>query len=193
MKSYAQRRSRLQEKRAARDIGGLQQKGSGSSPFAKGDFRKVGHIRGECKFTRKTTYILKEDELKKIQLEALKGGFEDWVMQVEFVGDVGHSTKFAVLDYTMFQEMWQSPGHTHHLNTSKSQSSVAQVGKSFQFKMNDALKYSSMHVIQLTFMVDNESMKATTLPPKLYAIVPWQVYVDVRGAYLELQEERNRE
>jgi len=193
VKSYAQKRSRLQEKRAARDIGGLQQKGSGSSPFAKGDFRKMGDVRGECKFTRKTTYILKEDDLKKIQLEALKGGFEDWVMQVEFVGDVGQSKKFAVLDYKMFQEMWQSPGHSHHAGTSKSQSSVAQVGKSFQFKVEDALKYSAMHVIQLAFVEDNESMKAMTQPPKLYAIVPWQVYVDVRGAYLELQEERNRE
>lgn len=188
MKSYAQKRSRLQEKRAARDIGGLRQKGSGSSPFAKGDFRSVGNIRGECKFTRKTTYILKEDELKKIQLEALKGGFEDWVMQIEFVGDVGHSTKFAVLDYKMFQEMWQSPGHTHHLNTAKSQSSVAQEGKSFQFKMNDALKYSSMHVIQLAFMPDQEGTVTGRWPPKLYAIVPWQVYVDVRKAYMEREQ-----
>ena len=114
MKSYAQRRSRLQEKRAARDVGGKTQSGSGSSSFAKGDFRNVGNVRGECKFTRKTTYILKEDELKKIQMEALKGGFEDWVMQVEFVGAVGQSRKFAVLDYKMFQEMWQSPGHQYH-------------------------------------------------------------------------------
>ena len=163
------------------------QKGSGSSRFAKGDFRNVGNIRGECKFTRKTTYILKEDELKKIQMEALKGGFEDWVMQVEFVGAVGQSRKFAVLDYKMFQEMWQSPGHQYH-SSSKSQHSVAQVGKSFQFKVEDALKYSEMHVIQLAFMEDNESMKATTLPPKLYAIVPWQVYLGVRESYREVQD-----
>ena len=187
MKSYAQRRSKLQEKRAARDVGGLVQKGSGSSHFAKGDFRNVGNVRGECKFTRKRVYVLKEDDLKKIQMEALKGGFEDWVMQVEFVGDVGQSRKFAVLDYKMFQEMWQSPGHQYH-TSSKSQSSYAQVGKSFQFKMEDSLKYSEMHVMQLAFMEDNGSMRATTLPPKLYAIVPWQVYLGVRESYREVQD-----
>ena len=145
----------------------------------------MGHVRGECKHTSKPVYILKEEDLKKIQMEALKGGFEDWVMQVEFLGAVGQSRKFAVLDYKMFQDMWQSPSHGHHLEKSKSQHSVAQVGKSFQFKLDDALKYSALHVIQLAFMEDNETMKATTLPPKLYAIVPWQVYLDVRSAFLE--------
>jgi hypothetical protein len=37
-------------------------------------------------------------------------------------------------------------------------------------------------------MEDSETMKATTLPPKLYAIVPWQVYLDVRESYREVQD-----
>lgn len=119
-------------------------------------------------------------------MEALKGGFEDWVMQVEFLGAVGQSKKFAVLDYKMFQEMWQSVTGYH--NVAKSQSSYAQVGKSFQFKLADALKYAPLHVMQLAFIVDHETMQATTQPPKLYAIVPWQAYLDARKAYMEMEE-----
>jgi hypothetical protein len=141
-------------------------------------------VRGECKHTSKDVYILKEADLKKIQMEALKGGFEDWVMQIEFLGAVGRSRKFAVLDYKMFQEMWQSPGHAYHSETSKSQHSVAQVGKSFQFKVADALKYSALHVIQLAFIEDEKDVVGV----KLYAIVPWQVYLDVREAYREVQD-----
>lgn len=186
MKSYAQRRSKLQEQRAARDVGGRAQKGSGSSSFAKGDFRNVGHVRGECKHTSKPVYILKEDDLKKIQMEAIKGGFEDWVMQVEFLGAVGQSKKFAVLDYKMFQEMWQYTGSTY-ADTTKSQHSFLQVGKSFQFKVEDALKYSTLHVMQLAFAADDEAAK-NIAGLKLYAIVPWQAYLDVRKAYLEREE-----
>ena len=186
MKSYSQRRSKLQEKRAARDVGGFAQKGSGSSGFAKGDFRRVGNVRGECKHTSKPVYILKEADLKKIQAEALKGGFEDWVMQVEFLGAVGQSKKFAVLDYKMFQEMWQYTS-SHYNNVTKSQSTYLQIGKSFQFKLDDALKYSSMHVMQLAFTEDDETAK-NVFNLKLYAIVPWQAYLDARKAYMEREE-----
>ena len=186
MKSYSQRRSKLQEKRAARDVGGFAQKGSGSSAFAKGDFRSVGNVRGECKHTSKPVFILKEAELKKIQMEALKGGFEDWVMQVEFLGAVGQSKKFAILDYKMFQTMWPYAAGIYH-DTTKSQHSFLQIGKSFQFKVEDALKYAALHVMQLAFAEDDESAKEVSRL-KLYAIVPWQVYLDVRKAYTERTE-----
>lgn len=183
MKSYAQRRSKLQEKRAARDVGGQAQKGSGSSSFAKGDFRNVGHVRGECKHTSKPIYILKEDELKKIQMEALKGGFEDWVMQVEFLKSAGQSKKFAVVDCRMFMEMWVEA--RPHNYSSMSSSSVCQIGKSFQFKADDMFNISGLHTLQVAFVEDKESV---TPPPKVYLIVPWQAYLDVRQSYLERQE-----
>ena len=182
MKSYSQRRSKLQEKRAARDVGGRAQKGSGSSEFAKGDFRRVGNVRGECKHTVKKTYILKEEELKKIQMEALRGGFEDWVMQVEFVRALGQSTKFAVVDCKMFMEMWVAARPSNY--TSLSSSSVCQIGKSFQFKTDDMLDISGLHVMQLAFVEDKEALP----PPKMYLIVPWQAYLDVRERYREVQD-----
>jgi hypothetical protein len=182
MKSYSQRRSKLQEKRAARDVGGNAQKGSGSSGFAKGDFRNVGNVRGECKHTSKSTYILKEEDLKKIQMEALKGGFEDWVMQVEFLGAVGRSKKFAVVDCKMFMEMWVEARPSNY--TSLSSSSIAQIGKSFQLKVSDVLAHDGLHVTQLAFMEDKEAV----LNSKVYVIVPWQAYLDVRKSYLERAE-----
>lgn len=164
-------------------MGGTVQKGSGSSDFAKGDFRNVGNIRGECKCTSKLVYILKEDELQKIKLEALKGGFEDWVMQVEFLGQVGSSKKFAVVDCKMFMEMWTEARPQGY--TSLSSQSIVQVGKSHQLKV-DELKYGhGLHVTEILFTEDKETVG--TRDP-VYLVVPWQAYLDVRKAYMEKQE-----
>lgn len=182
MKSYAQRRSKLQEKRAARDVGGRAQKGSGSSQFAKGDFRSVGNVRGECKHTVKSTYILKHDELKKIQKEALMGSFEDWVMQVEFVGAVGQSKKFAVLDWQMFMDMWAAYPNSSLERVATS--SICQIGKSFQLKLSATVSETGYHFMQLAFATGDEPEQ----PKAKYIIVPWQAYLDVRGAYLESRE-----
>lgn len=101
MKSRIQRRSRLQEKRIARDVGGRVQAGSGNSWKAKGDVRKQGQLRIEAKFTEKGVYRLKLAELQKIKEEAIRGGLETPVMQVEFL--VPHASfKLAVLDFTLF-------------------------------------------------------------------------------------------
>lgn len=182
MKSYAQRRSRLQEKRAARDVGGQTQKGSGSSAFAKGDFRSVGNVRGECKHTSKQVYILKEADLLKIQMEALKGGFEDWVMQVEFLGAVGRSKKFAILDSKMFRDMWLTAKPDNYEATGYS--SLCQIGKSFQLKIDELSSHEGLHVTQLAFVEDGDVVPK----PKAYTIIPWQAYLDVRTSYLGKQE-----
>lgn len=191
MKSYAQRRSRLQEKRAARDVGGATQAGSGSSSFAKGDFRKIGNIRGECKFTRSDTYILKKEDLEKIQLEALKGGLEDWVMQVEFVRTAGQSQKFAVLDWTMFVEMWGANYPSKNGDPFLTQTSICQVGKSFRFNpastLGTVLKtVGCTHLTQVVFV--EKIGDEVAQPKKAYVIAPWETYLAVRTTFMERSE-----
>lgn len=80
------KRSQLQEKRAANDIGGRTVAGSGAAKFSGGaDVRKQGEVRVECKFTEKDHYDLKHADLVKIKGQALKGGLELPVMQIEFI------------------------------------------------------------------------------------------------------------
>jgi hypothetical protein len=105
MKSYSQRRSQMQEKRAAVAVGGRVQPGSGSSPFAKSDVRAMGKLRVECKTTSKKVYQLKLSDLLKVRLEGIQGGLEGWVFQIEFQGKVGFNTRLAVLDEAWYLEM----------------------------------------------------------------------------------------
>lgn len=88
----------------AEDIGGRVQPGSGAPKFYKSDVRKMGQFRGECKTTSKLTYTLQLKDLEKLQTEALQGGFEMPVLQVEFRnGGVGK--RYAVIDYARFTMM----------------------------------------------------------------------------------------
>lgn len=95
MSKRIRERSQLQEKRAAKDIGGRTVAGSGAAKFSGGgDVRKQGELRVECKFTEKSYYDLKYSDLVKIQTQALKAGMERPVMQVEFVS--GLCLKLAI-------------------------------------------------------------------------------------------------
>ena len=95
------RRSALQERRVAEDLGGRVQPGSGAPEFYKGDVRKTGDIRVECKTTGTKAYRLTQAELDKIRSEALMGGEENWAMQIEFQGQFTNR-KFAVIDWDVF-------------------------------------------------------------------------------------------
>ena len=108
MRSFGQRKSRLQERRAAADLGGSVQPGSGAMEFAKGDVRVAGEIRAECKTTSKKTYILKLAELQKIQQEALMGRLEESVLQVEFQGQVGQNHRYAVIPWASYLQLRES-------------------------------------------------------------------------------------
>lgn len=105
MKTKIQKRSMLQERRIAEDVGGREQPGSGSSWSAKGDVRKMGELRVEAKTTSAKTFILKLRDILKIRDEALSGGMEDWAMQVEFQGELGRNRKVAVIDWDRFLEL----------------------------------------------------------------------------------------
>ncbi len=105
LKTKIQKRSRLQERRIADDIGGREQPGSGAPWSAKGDVRKTGDLRVEAKTTSAKTFILKLREILKIRDEALSGGVEDWAMQVEFQDPLGRNKKVAVIDWDRFLEL----------------------------------------------------------------------------------------
>ena len=76
------RRSKKQERRVAVREGGHRQPGSGARDGFEGDVRNVGKYRGECKFTRASSYSLKLADLKK--LEAQAGSGELPAFDVEF-------------------------------------------------------------------------------------------------------------
>lgn len=104
-KSHSQRRSDAQEKRVARDLDGRQQKASGATKFAKGDVRKPLEVRAECKTTGYGSIPLKLADWRKIQSEAVSGGLEAPIMQLEFQRQGGLNVKLAVIDWSYFLEL----------------------------------------------------------------------------------------
>lgn len=100
MATENQKRSRLQEKRIAEDIDGRVQKGSGAGPSLsqKGDARKVGELRVEAKTTKAKSYGLKLSDWHKVQAQAIQGGLEEPVMQIQFEGNF-QKTQLAVIDW----------------------------------------------------------------------------------------------
>lgn len=98
------RKSVLQERRIAEDIGGRVQPGSGAPAFYKGDALVPGELRVEAKTTSKKQYAVKVSELDKIRNEALNGGEEDWAMQIEFQGQFTNK-KVAIIDWDRFLEL----------------------------------------------------------------------------------------
>jgi hypothetical protein len=91
-------RSKLQEKRIAKDVGGKVQKASGATAFAKGDVRTEGLLI-EAKTTGQRSYRVDISEITKIQSEALAKGASDWAMQIEFQGQLGQNRKIAIIDW----------------------------------------------------------------------------------------------
>jgi hypothetical protein len=101
-KTDSQKRSRKQEKRAAKRIGGHTTAASGSKA-EKGDVRSVGDTRMECKLTRAKSYTLKLADLEKLEREA---GLEKPVFEIEFQGVYPHK-RYAVIPgwlYDQFRE-----------------------------------------------------------------------------------------
>lgn len=105
-RSFGQRASRRQEKRAAVSIGGRTTTASGStdSPSQKGDVRRQFDVRVECKTTEKRSFGLKLSDWQKIKAQAAVAG-EEPIMQVEFQGGFGQNTKLAVIDWSYLLEL----------------------------------------------------------------------------------------
>lgn len=96
--SRQKRISLRQEKNAAIDVGGQTTAGSGAAKTSGGgDVRKAGELRIECKYTEKNFFVLELAVMKKIQMEALRGGMEQPVLQLTFVAKyTGAETSFAI-------------------------------------------------------------------------------------------------
>jgi len=78
-------RSQEQEKECAERIGGTLVKGSGCGA-EKGDVRKPGFVRVECKSTVHESFRITREVVEKIEREALGAG-EVPVLEVEFAGE----------------------------------------------------------------------------------------------------------
>ena len=105
MTNYSHRQSKLQERRTARDVGGRVQPASGATPFAKGDVRKMGDIRIECKTTSGQSYVLKKSDLVKIRREAASA-LEEWAFVIQFQKQSGIGRKLVVCDYRTLYDRW---------------------------------------------------------------------------------------
>ena len=83
---------------------------SGATMFGGGDGRLAGKIRLECKFTESDFYILKLEDLLKLRKQAIKGGLERPIFQIEFKGNF--KAKYAVVEDHTLEEMnldtWKS-------------------------------------------------------------------------------------
>ena len=97
------RRSRDQEKRAAKHYGARRQKASGAIPGVKGDLRDPGRLRGECKFTRAASYTLKLEELRKLELEANYAELP--VFEIEFQNNPPFK-RYVVLPQWAFDQLY---------------------------------------------------------------------------------------
>lgn len=91
------RKSTLQEKRVAKELGGRVTPASGALWGAKADVRNDQFLV-ECKTTSKDHYVLNYSTWEKIRHEALRDGFREPVMCIDLL-DGKH--RLAVLDYTI--------------------------------------------------------------------------------------------
>lgn len=168
MKTHGQRRSKLQERRVAKELGGRVQKASGATKFAKGDVRAKG-LFAECKTTSKTAYILKLEDLKKITREAFQRNFSDWVFQIEFQGR-GMARKFAVIDldrYLQLHGVERTPFFSYHVHG----------GLSINIALEELLEQRGIYAglkQELVFVLNFEK---TNLQ---YALVPWETYMALK-------------
>jgi len=160
--SRQKRISQVQEKRAAEDIGGRVQAGSGNVKLGGGgDVRKRGEFRVECKYTEKTYFILKLQELVKVQTQALQGGLELPVFQISFVSPrTGAHDQYAVVS-TVFRKSEDIFATTDRKRV--------RLGKE---ELQRA--FLSKDKVQVIFEQKTKHM--------LYEVMPWHIFLQQEGA-----------
>jgi len=100
------RLSRRQELGLAGDTGSQAQKGSGSLPWAKGDVRKRGSFRAECKFTRAKSYSVTRATLDKIRSECAVN--ETPLLDLQFLDKHGAvDERWVLIPYDVWLEHQQ--------------------------------------------------------------------------------------
>lgn len=81
--------SKMQEKKAAADVGGQTQANSGATRLGGGgDVRVAGDTRIECKYTESCSFTLRLGELMKLRKEAISA-LEQPVFQFQFRSPMG--------------------------------------------------------------------------------------------------------
>jgi hypothetical protein len=102
------RLSRRQELGLADDTDSRVQKGSGSMPWAKGDVRKRGVFRAECKFTRAKSYSVTRVTLDKIRSECETG--ETPLLDLQFLDQFGASAdRWVMIPYDVWLNSQKGP------------------------------------------------------------------------------------
>jgi len=101
------KRSKKQERRVAVREGGHRQPGSGARDGFEGDVRNVGKYRGECKFTRASSYTLKLADLKK--LEAQAGSGELPAFDVEFQSE-SPAKRYVIMPEWVYETLMHESG-----------------------------------------------------------------------------------
>lgn len=152
-----------QEKRSAAELGGHTTAASGAAKFSGGaDVRVMGKIRLECKFTEKSNYILKYEELKKVRRQAIKA-LEQPVFQFAFRHPNGRLKSYAVIPWNMEE----TTGIEHFWNTSANSITLT------ENQLETALLTGR---VQLLF-----SGGPLTDPPqfRMFEIMSWHDYVEI--------------
>lgn len=103
----SQRRSRAQEKRVADREGGNKQPGSGAVDGYEGDVRVAHKYRGECKFTRASSFSLKLQELMKLERQA--GSGELPAFDIEFQGINPHR-RYVIMPEWAYEALMDAAG-----------------------------------------------------------------------------------
>lgn len=162
MATRQQKMSRMQERRAAEDIGGRVQKGSGSHWSAKGDVRQHGKLRMECKVTEAQVYRLRLAQILKIQKEALRGMDADWAFQIQFKGFLGSRFSYAICD----RALWNQWGGNM---ANQATTMYTATSKTFLFRRDDLREAGP---IAFDWINGDRVLH--------FAVVPWETYCAVR-------------
>jgi len=97
-----------QERELAEDTGAIQHRGSGAVSGYKGDVRKRGKFRAECKFTKAKSFTVKREDLDKIYSESSFG--EVPVMDIAFLDQNGRTEeRWVLLPYSEFTRLFDAP------------------------------------------------------------------------------------
>jgi hypothetical protein len=97
------RRSQLQERELAEELGARTQPNSGAMSGAKGDVRKKGEFRLEAKYTQAASFSLVVDDLWKIASECSDGELPLFI--IEYLTGTSNLSRFAVLNFEDFKEL----------------------------------------------------------------------------------------
>ena len=146
---------------------------------AKSDFISKD-VRGECKHTSNQAFILKLTDLLKIREESITGNLREPVLQIEFVGQVGKSTKLAVLGWSSFMQHWKfKPKELIGLCTVDH----FQIGKQFVLQKAAWTAYLGKSPLTVVFRVTfNQPDEKDTPGSNSFALVDWRTYLMLREA-----------